>query len=235
MVSLRDLTVRYPAFQLGPLTLDVRTGERVAIVGANGAGKSTLLRALAGRLPAYDGSMRVCGAEVREHRTQTRGGVGLLPEAPPGLPWMTVREHLAFVSGFYATWDLSHEQALSESLQVPRDKPLAHLSRGNRAKLGLVAAEAHRPRLVLLDEPTSGIDPVMRHQLLRTVDGCLAAESGRTLLFSTHILEDVEPLAARVLLLKEGRLIGDHPLDELREEHPRTPLTTVLTCRLAGA
>jgi ABC-2 type transport system ATP-binding protein len=235
MIHMRGFGVAYPAFTLGPLDLRVDAGERVALVGANGAGKSTALRALAGRLEPYLGSACVNGVEVREDRIRTRGHVGMLPERFAGFPWMTVQEHLDFLSGFYATWDHEHAQDLCQALQVPSEKALGTLSKGNLMKVSLVAAEAFRPPVLLLDEPTAGIDPVMRDLLLRVLSECLSSSGGRCLVFSTHILEDIEPVSARVLLLREGRLIGDEPLAALRGESPDGSVAKAVARRLRDA
>lgn len=235
MVELESFGVGYPGFVLGPLDLSLDAGERVALVGANGAGKSTTLRALAGRLEPYAGSVRFQGREVVEDRIRTRGQVGVLPERFLGFPWMSGRDHLDFLSGFYPGWDPAYAAKLCDELQVPVEKPLSALSKGNRLKLSLVAAEAFRPPLLLLDEPTSGVDPLMRDHLLDMVHRCIPAGGSRTVLFSTHILEDIEPVAERVLLLREGRLVGDVRVQELREAEPGTTVSEALRRRLADA
>lgn len=235
MIILDGFGVSYPGFTLGPIHLHVRAGERVALVGANGAGKSTALRALAGRLEPYFGSARVHGREVLESRIRTRLTVGVVPERFLGFAWMTVEEHLDFLGGFYPTWDGSYARALCEALAVPGAKALGALSKGNLMKLSLVAAEAFRPPVLLLDEPTSGIDPVMRDQLLGVLRECLDGEDGRTLVFSTHILEDIEPVAGRVLLLREGRLVGDTTLDSIRVESPEVTVARAVARRLRDA
>lgn len=235
MVELDGFGVGYPGFVLGPLDLSLDAGERVALVGANGAGKSTTIRALAGRLEPYAGSVRFRGQEVAEDRICIRGQVGVLPERFLGFPWMSGRDHLDFLSGFYPTWDRTYAAELCEELQVPVEKPLAALSKGNRLKLSLVAAEAFRPPLLLLDEPTSGIDPLMRDHLLETVKRCIPAGGSRAVLFSTHILEDIGPVAERILLLKEGRLVGDVSVHALRAAEPGTTVSEALRRRLADA
>lgn len=235
MIALEGFGLTYPGFTLGPLDLRVDAGERVALVGANGAGKSTTLRALAGRLEPYGGSVRVQGREVAADRVATRRRVGVLPERFVGLPWMTGEDHLAFLSGFHATWDHAYAASLCARLEIPAAKPLGALSKGNLLKLSFVAAEAFRPPLLLLDEPTSGIDPVMRDQLLQVVASCIPAGAQRSLVFSTHILEDIEPVADRVLLLREGRLVGDAAVADLSREDPGGSLSQALVRRLSRA
>lgn len=235
VVELEAFGVGYPGFVLGPLDLRLDAGERVALVGANGAGKSTTLRSVAGRLGPYTGSIRFQGREVAENRIVTRRRVGVLPERFLGFPWMSGLDHLDLLSGFYAGWDRDYAARLCEELQVPVEKPLTALSKGNRMKLSLVAAEAFRPPLLLLDEPTSGIDPLMRDHLLETVRRCFPDGGGRTVLFSTHILEDIEPVAERILLLAEGRLVGDVNVQTLRAAEPGCTVSEALRRRLTDA
>lgn len=235
MVTLGDFVVRYPGFTLGPLDVALGAGERVALVGPNGAGKSTTLTAMAGRLRDYRGSLRLAGVEVRSASVKVREGVGVLPESLLGFRWMTVEEHLSFLSAFFPTWDASYARELCDRLDVPRSSLLGNLSKGTRVKVSLVAAEAHRPPLLLLDEPTSGIDPLMRGRLLDVLDRCLSSGGERTLVFSTHILEDLDRIANRVLLLKGGRVVADAGVAELAEDGGGRPLSAIVGRRLADA
>ena len=215
MIRLTDFRVRFDGFTLGPLDLGVEAGERMALVGPNGAGKSTTMRGMAGRLETYEGSALLNGLEVREDPVAVRGTVGVLPEELLGFGWMTVADHLAFLPSFHAAWDRAYAEELREHLEIPTGTPLADLSKGNRVKLSLVVAEAFRPPVLLLDEPTSGIDPLMRRRILDLVDQCAPRGGGRTVLFSTHILEDLDRIADRVVLLKDGRVLRDASLEEL--------------------
>jgi ABC-2 type transport system ATP-binding protein len=209
VIRLRDLTVTYPGFDLGPITLEVAAGERVALVGANGAGKSTTLRVLGGLLPDYRGTAEIAGVEVRTALPLSRAQVGVLPERLLGFGWMSVTDHLRFLAAFYPTWDAAYAHDLRERLGLPGGTKLAQLSRGMQVKLSLVSAEAFRPPLLLLDEPTSSIDPIMRGEILDLIDGVAPPGSERTVIYSSHILEDVERIAGRVVVLKQGRLVED--------------------------
>jgi ABC-2 type transport system ATP-binding protein len=152
-----------------------------------------------------------------------------------GFGWMTVREHLAFLAPFYPTWDSDYAAALAARLQLPLDTKLANLSRGNGVKLSLVAAESYRPPLLLLDEPTSGLDPVMRTDVLALVDECAPRTGPRAVLFSSHILEDIEAVADRVLILRNGELVLDASVADLLESEGGRPLTQVLREHLVHA
>jgi ABC-2 type transport system ATP-binding protein len=232
-VALRQFAVRYPSFTLTPLTLEIRPGERVALVGPNGSGKSTTLRALAGRLPEYDGFILMDGHDLRTRLPLGRREIGLLPETLGGYGWMTVREHLAFLREFYPSWDDAYAAHLADRLGVPLGQPLGRLSKGTRVKASFVAAEAYRPPLLLLDEPTSGLDPAVRGELLGAILSSVDARSDRVVLFSTHLLEDVEFVANRVLLLTNGTLQLDATVTDLRDAHRGASLARILYAALA--
>lgn len=227
-VSLRGLRVNYPNFTLGPLDLEFQPGERVALVGANGAGKSTLLNAVAGRMNDYRGTVTVGGREVRSNPPAIRASVGFLPERLLGFGWLTVGEHLRFLSNLYSAWDDAHATALAERLKLPLDSKVGTLSKGMSVKLSLVAAEAFRPPILVLDEPTSSIDPVMRGELVRVITECAPSGGNRLLLYSTHILEDVESFADRVVLLRDGRVVADMSAAEVGARDSTTPMSTNL-------
>lgn len=227
-VRLRGFSVRYPNFFLEPLDLDVQPGERVAVIGANGAGKSTTLKAIAGRLREYDGRVEIGGREVRSQVPGIRERIGFLPEKMQGYGWMTVAEHLTFLSSFFPSWDHEYARELLQRLELPSDSKVGTLSKGMGVKLSMVAAEAHRPPVLLLDEPTSAIDPLMRGQLLAVVDQCVPQGGDRLVLFSSHILEDVEKIADRVVLIRRGRLVDDASVGELQSRDPDSPLSRIL-------
>lgn len=236
MIALHGFRVDFGPFVLGPLTFTVGAGERVALVGPNGAGKSTTLRGLTGLLPGgYRGSARVAGVEVADAGAALRHTVGLLPERMLGFGWMTVEEHLSFLAAFHPTWDTARADELRERLRLPGGTKLAHLSKGMQVKLALVAVEAFRPPVLLLDEPTSGIDPLMRADLLSLLAECAAPGGDRTIVFSSHILEDVEHVADRVLLLRDGTLVGDVTVEELRSAGTGVPVSQQLVQRLRAS
>ncbi|MGH7653384.1 MAG: ABC transporter ATP-binding protein [Gemmatimonadaceae bacterium] len=232
-IALRQVTVRYSSFTLAPLTLEIQPGERVALVGPNGSGKSTMLRALAGRPIDYDGFILFDGRDLRSLLPLARREIGLLPETPAGYGWTTVREHLAFLKQFYPTWDAAYAGHLADRLDVPLDKPLGRLSKGTRVKASFLAAEACRPPLLLLDEPTSGLDPAVRGELLGAILSAVDSQSDRVVLFSTHLLEDVEFVANRVLLLTNGTLQLDATVSDLCAAHRGASLARILYAALS--
>jgi ABC-2 type transport system ATP-binding protein len=228
MLQLVHFSVRHPTFTFEPLTLSVAPGERVALLGANGSGKTTMLAALAGQLPRYEGTVRADGRDVGDDRARHRARVGCLPARPLGFPKATIREHLALLARLFPRWDAAYAESLLERLALPREARLGTLSRGMGVKLAFVAAEAHRPPYLLLDEPTSGLDLLVRVELLGIVREIATRDPERLVLFSTHLLEDVELLADRVLALHGGRLVTDTRLVALEAEAHGRSLPQVL-------
>lgn len=218
MIRLHHLDVRYPDFSLGPLSLRIGEGERIALVGPNGAGKSTVLRTICGLNRDYRGEVSVGGEDLRRLGPRVRTLVGVLPERLLGFGWMTAADHMRFLASFHSTWDVAYAEELRERLGVPSATKLANLSKGMQVKLSFVSAEAFRPRVLLLDEPTSGIDPVMRGEILALIAECAPAAGGRTVIFSSHLLEDVEAVARRVLIMRNGQLCGDLDVGDLAAE-----------------
>ncbi|WP_419162898.1 ATP-binding cassette domain-containing protein [Candidatus Palauibacter sp.] len=217
-IELCSFSVKYPLFELEPLNIRMMAGERVALVGPNGAGKTTILRALSGSLPEYGGKVLFGGTDSRALFPGLRNHVGVMPERLLGFDWMTVRQHFDLLAEFFDRWDRDYEAELMDRLEICEEGCLGTLSSGNRAKVAFVSAEAFRPRVLLLDEPTSGLDPVMRKHLINAVVENLDNDQGRIVLFSTHILEDVEWLAERVLVLRNGSLIADRPVPDMRTD-----------------
>jgi ABC-2 type transport system ATP-binding protein len=232
-IALRRFSVTYPSFTLAPLSLEFAPGERIAFVGPNGSGKTTTLRALAGRLPDYDGSILLDGQDLRTLLPLGRRQIGLLPETLGGYGWMTVREHLAFLRDFYPGWDTGYAARLADQLHVPLDQTIGRLSKGTKVKVSFIAAEAYRPPLLLLDEPTSGLDPEIRGELIGAIVSSVEVRPERVVVFSTHLLEDVEAIAGRVLLLVDGTLRRDATVSELRASQPGASLAQILYSALS--
>jgi ABC-2 type transport system ATP-binding protein len=206
-VRTRGLVKRYrsnPA--LRGVDLEIPAGSMVLLVGPNGAGKSTLLGVLMDLIPFDEGSVEVLGFSPRSEGAWVRAGTGYLPESID-FPFdgLQVREVLAFLARFRPSWDAAYAERLARQLDLRLDQKWRRLSRGETRRAQLVATLAHRPPLLLLDEPTDGLDPVIRE----TVLGILAehlAETGATTLFCTHVLHEAQGLADRILVLKAGQI-----------------------------
>ncbi|MFN2397330.1 MAG: ABC transporter ATP-binding protein [Gemmatimonadaceae bacterium] len=232
-VQLRGFSVCYPDFDLRPLSFSVTDGERVALLGPNGSGKTTLMRAIAGRDLQYSGEILLNGRELRALVPEVRQKVGFLAEKLVAYGWMSVAEHLRFLSAFYPGWDDEYATTLLARLGISPKARMGTLSKGTAVKLSFVAAQAHRPPLLLLDEPTSGLDPVVRRELLDVVREAVAERPNTIVVFSTHILEDVEFLADRVIALHSGGVTIDSPIAALRS-YETSPIAPSLYALIEG-
>lgn len=216
-IHARGLEKRYGAVEaLAGIDLDVPEGSVVLLVGPNGAGKTTLLRLLLDLVPRTGGELQVLGRDPRVQGPEVRACVGFLSEAG-GFPfdWMKVRDYLDFQSRFRPSWDAAYAHRLSELLELRMDRRWKGLSKGEARRAQVVAALAHRPRLLLLDEATDGLDPFVREQVL----GLLAehlADTGATTLYCTHVIHEVQRLPDRLVALRGGRIQVDERVDELR-------------------
>jgi len=211
----------YKAFRRTPvltgLSLNVERGKTFAFLGRNAAGKTTAIRTLLGLLSRDAGEIRVLGYDPAEKPLEVRARVGYLAEDQQMYGWMRVDEILRFVAPFYPTWD--HDLALKyvREFDLPLAKKIKHLSKGQNVRLGLVLALAHRPEVVILDDPILGLDPVMRKQFNRDVITHLQGE-GSTVFYSSHLLYEVEPVADVIAILHEGRLVRQADTETLRRD-----------------
>ncbi|WP_406698899.1 ABC transporter ATP-binding protein [Singulisphaera sp. Ch08] len=214
-IELMDLTKRYGASAVvDRLSLSVPRGSTFGLIGPNGAGKSTTIRMLMGMLAPTSGSARVLGIDVASRPNEVRRKVGYVPETHQIYRWMRVGEVIGFVRPFYDSWDDRLCEDLLDLFALDRNKRVKHLSKGTLAKLGLLLAVAHKPELLVLDEPVSGMDPIIREEFLEGVLRTVA-DGGRTILFSSHTLDDVRRLADSVGILCDGRLVVHRDVDAL--------------------
>jgi ABC-2 type transport system ATP-binding protein len=203
-VELESVTHRYGKVQaLDGLSLTVRQGEMFGFLGRNGAGKTTTLKLLMGLLRPDTGNIAVLGRSVKRMPATLKQRIGYVCQEPNFYPWMTADELGAFVGSFYPTWDAPEFQRLLRMLDVPRDRRASEMSGGTRTKLGLALALAPRPALLLLDEPTAGLDPVARREFNDQLQA-LQREQGTTVMFSSHLVGEVEQLAQRVGIVQNG-------------------------------
>ncbi len=193
-------------FTLGPIDLRVDAGDVLGIMGPNGAGKTTLLKLVWGFLRPDQGSISLFHLQPHLNQVSVRQRAGYLSESPHFYSWMTARMHLDFISQFYEGWDRAHAQALLARFGIDPKVQIRQLSRGNRTKLALVAAAAHHPVLLLLDEPTAGLDPLVRRDILTFLKD-LSKNHGVGIVLSSHISDDLDKLADWVLMLNGGRVV----------------------------
>ena len=205
---------------LAGVSFEVPAGQTFAFLGVNAAGKTTTIRMLLGLLTPDSGSVSVLGADPQKNPLAVRRSVGYLAEDQHMFGWMTVEQIVRFVAPFYDTWDASLARKYLQQFEVPVDQKIKHLSKGQNVRLGLVLALAHRPAVVILDDPVLGLDPIMRKEFNRDLIAHLQGE-GRTVLYSSHLLYEVEPVADAVGILHQGRIVRQGGTEELREQVKR--------------
>ena len=204
------------------ISFTVGKGEIVGFLGPNGAGKSTTMKIITGYLGQDGGEAIVCGLSVRQQPLETKKKIGYLPEANPLYPDMYVREYLDFIADVHKVSDkkVRIEAVISlVGLTVESNKKLGQLSKGYKQRVGLAAALIHDPEVLILDEPTSGLDP---NQIIEIRDVIKKLGKDKTVLFSSHILQEVEALCDRVVIINRGKLVADSQLSQLRQENSRT-------------
>jgi ABC-2 type transport system ATP-binding protein len=221
VVGITDLTHRFGAKTvLDAVSLYVPKGSVFGLVGENGAGKTTLIKHILGLLRAAEGTVRTFGIDSASDPVAVLGRIGYLSEQPDLPGWMRVDELMRYTSAFYPKWDAVYAERLRTEFDLNPAQRIKTLSKGQRAKAGLLAAQAHRPELLLLDEPSSGLDPIVRHDILEAVIRTVADE-GRTVFFSSHLLEEIERVSDHVAMLHQGKMVLCGPLDDLKAQHRR--------------
>ena len=212
-----------PKPALDGVSFQAMEGHVYGLVGANGAGKTTLIKHLLGLLRARSGSVRVFGLDPVRHLVDVLSRVGYLSEDQELPEWMRVDELMRYTQAFHANWDMAYARELLDTFALDASRKITDLSKGMRAQVGLVAAVAHRPALLILDEPSSGLDPVVRRDILDAIVRTVA-DDGRTVIFSSHLLEEVERLSDHVTMIHQGRVALDGALDDVRREYQRSSL-----------
>lgn len=208
---------------LDRVSLGVPRGCVLGLVGVNGSGKTTLLRHILGQYRAESGTVRVFGRDPVTDPVGVLSRVGFLSDDVDVPGWMRIDELLRYTAAFYPSWDQPFAEELCRGFGLGLGMKLNALSRGLKVRAGLVTALAHRPELLVLDEPSAGLDPLARRDILAAIIRTVAGE-GRTVLFSSHLLDEVERVADRVALIDTGRLIFSGPLEDVRGRHRRLTL-----------
>ncbi len=224
IVEIRRVTRRFgDKTALDDISLTVPRGGVFGLIGGNGAGKTTLIKHILGMLKAQSGSVQVFGLDPVQNPVGTLGRIGYLSEDRDLPNWMRVSELMSYTQAFFPNWDAAYAEELREAFDLDGKARIKTLSRGQRARAGLLIALAHRPELLVLDEPSSGLDPVVRRDILGAIIRTIADE-GRTVLFSSHLLDEVERVADRVAIIHHGRILLTAPMDEIKETHRRMTL-----------
>src|SRR5580704_5339594 len=224
VIHVRGLQKSYGRFQakavLKGVDLTIPAGTVMGLVGTNGEGESTLIKCMLGLLKSTGGEMHVFGEDPCDLSPATEARIGSVPQEPALLPWMTVRQQLAYAAAFYPSWDHDFAADLICRWKLPWDERVGPLSLGQKQKVAIVLALAHRPELLILDEPVASLDPLARRKFLESL--MKATEQGeQTVLFSTHITSDLERVASHLALLKDGRIAICDELDRLKDSVKR--------------
>ena len=217
VIAVTDLTRRFgEKTALSSVTLSIPRGGVYGLVGANGAGKTTLIKHILGLLRAEQGSVRVFGLDPVADPVGVLSRIGYLSELNDLPGWMRVDELINYSRAFYAGWDDGYAEELRQTFGLDPATRVKSLSKGQKARMGLLIALAYRPELLVLDEPSSGLDPVVRRDILEAIIRTIAHE-GRTVLFSSHLLDEVERVADHVTMLNHGKVALSAPLQALKE------------------
>ncbi len=206
------------------VSLRVPRGSVYGYLGRNGAGKTTTIQMLVGLIEPTAGDMLVLGLDPLRQDVAMKRLVSYVPERVQMYDWMKVRETMWFGANIHPNWDQQLAEQLRERLELPAERRIGQLSRGMQGKVALMMALSSHPRLLILDDPTSGLDALVRREFMENIVGLLQ-EAGTTIFFSSHIIDDVERVADWIGILEEGQLIIQAPLEELKQSVKRVVAT----------
>lgn len=220
-ITVSNLTKIYGSQKaVNDISFTVGRGEIVGFLGPNGAGKSTTMKMITGYLQADSGTINVCGETVSLNSLNTKKKIGYLPELNPLYQDMYVREYLDFTGGIQQVKNLSGQvEAVIETvgLQLEANKKIGQLSKGYKQRVGLAAAMIHNPEVLILDEPTTGLDP---NQIIEIREVIKRLGKDKTILFSSHILQEVEAICDRVIIINRGNIVANDLLSNLQKANP---------------
>jgi len=224
-IEVRGLSYRAGrSFEISGLDLNVPAGSIYGFLGPNGAGKTTTIRLLLAMTRRLAGEVRLLGHDVPREVAQALARTGYVPERPHLYPALTVAESLRLHAGFFQRWDATWADQLQRSFGLPGDRPVGSLSKGEAGKLLILLALAQRPELLILDEPTDGLDPMVRRDVLTAVLDYVA-ETGATVFISSHLVHELERMCDWVGVLDHGRLVAEMPIQSFKSGVKRIRLT----------
>jgi ABC-2 type transport system ATP-binding protein len=205
-IELSGVEKKYRFFSLDNIHLKVPEGQIMGLIGPNGAGKSTTIRIIMGLVHQDRGEVRVLGHRMPAEQVAAKWDIGFASEDMRLYEWMTLDWHMSFIQSIYPNWDAAYAQTLLKRFGLRAEQKIKGLSHGQRVKATLLLVLARRPKLLVLDEPTTGLDPVARHEVLRELTSIMADE-GRSILFSSHNTQDVEQISDQITFIDRGRII----------------------------
>ncbi len=217
-LTVSGLTKRYEGFTLVDISFEVPQGTITGLIGENGAGKSTTLHSILGLVHRDGGEISILGAPAEGLQPEARENIGVVFDGTNFSEELTPKRLNKVLKGVYSSWDEGYFLALLNKLSLPVSKKIKSFSKGMKAKLSIATAFAHHPKLLILDEATSGLDPVMRDDMLDMFLEFVQDEEN-SILLSSHITSDLEKVADHIIFLHEGRLIFSKPKDELLENY----------------
>jgi ABC-2 type transport system ATP-binding protein len=224
-IETRDLQYRPGrGFEISNLSMHVRTGSLYGFLGPNGAGKTTTMRLLLGLLPAQSGSITVLGHAMPSQHVAVMSRTGYVPERPHLYPTLTVDEALRLHSAFHARWDEPWARELQAQFNLVNDRRVASLSKGETGKLMMLLALAQQPDLLMLDEPTDGLDPVVRRDVLEALLTYVSSHNA-TVLISSHLVHELERICDWIGVMDRGRLVAELPMQEFKDGIKRLSVT----------
>lgn len=219
-IVVEEITKHYGSqIAVDQVSFEIQTGEIIGFIGPNGAGKSTTMKIITGTLPPDHGKVLIQGMPALEKQMEIRKIIGYLPEHNPLYLEMYIREYLQYVAGLYRIKGADAKERISQVIQMTgltpeSDKKIGHLSKGFRQRVGLAQALIHDPEILILDEPTSGLDP---NQIVEIRNLISDIGNEKTVLLSTHILQEVEAICNRVIIINKGKIVADENAGLLRE------------------
>lgn len=211
-ISIKNLTKIYGEQKaLDNINIEIEQGQIVGLLGPNGAGKSTMMKILTCFIPPTEGEVKVCGYDIFDNPMQVRANIGYLPEQNPLYYDMYVREFLMFIAGIHKIDKKIRKQRVEEIIELTGiskevNKKISMLSKGYKQRVGIAQALIHQPKVLILDEPTTGLDP---NQLVEIRELIKKVGETKTVLLSTHIMQEVEAVCSRVLIINNGKLVAD--------------------------
>ena len=231
MVTVKNLVKDFGSLRaVDDVSFEINKGDILGFLGPNGAGKSTTMKMITGFLSPTSGTATVDGYDVRKHPIEVKKRIGYLPESSAAYPEMTVVEFLTFISetrGFHQKDEITNRLAdviVKCHLETVKYRAIENLSKGYRQRVGLAQAILHDPPVLILDEPTDGLDPNQKHEVRKLIQ---AMSKNKAIVLSTHILEEVEAICNRVIIIDQGKVVVNESPDELKARMPNAKIDEI--------
>lgn len=234
IVEVRNLTKQFKGFALNNLNFDIKKGFITGFIGANGAGKTTTIRCLMDLIRSDQGDIRVFGQSHDKHTAEIKERIGFVYDADFYYEDLTIEKNKRILAPFYSQWDDELFYYYLRKFQLNTAKRIKHLSKGMRMKFSLAMALSHHPDFIIMDEPTAGLDPIIRRELLEMMQDLIQDEE-KAIFFSTHITTDLEKIADFIVFIHDGRIIFQGEKDEFTERYVLIKGTTDQLILLDGS